>query len=139
MMKMMKMIMIMIMKMIMIKMRNMINLKKMKKMMTVTCLMGQLYAQHRATQAWLAANGVDEEAAAKWTGAAFHAMTYDSADANSPTFNEPVEEQTPGGLNEQVVREQTEAGTYGALADSLDGALARIEGRPAPPKRKRAS
>lgn len=109
----------------------------MKKMMTVTCLMGQLYAQHRATQAWLAANGVDEEAAAKWTGAAFHAMTYDSADANSHTFNELVEEQTPGGLNEQIVREMTEAGAYVALHDSLDGAIARINGTPRANKRKR--
>jgi hypothetical protein len=31
----------------------------------------------------------------------------------------------------------TEAGAYTALSDSLDGILARVEGRPAPQKRKR--
>lgn len=109
----------------------------MKKMMPVTCLMGQLYAQHRATQQWLEAQGVDGEAAAKWTGAAFHAMTYDSAAAGAHTFNELCDEQTPGGLNEQILREMTEAGAYAALNDSLDGALARIEGQPRAQKRKR--
>ena len=61
----------------------------------------------------------------------------DSADANSHTFNELVEEQTPGGLNEQIVREMTEAGAYVALHDSLDGAIARINGTPRANKRKR--
>eukprot|EP00965_Chrysotila_dentata_P030609 1019135-Pleurochrysis_carterae.AAC.1 len=37
----------------------------------------------------------------------------------------------------QVVRELTEAGAFTALTDSLDGALARIEGRPAPKRNKR--
>lgn len=109
----------------------------MKKMMPVTALMGQLYAQHSATQQWLEAQGVDAEAAAKWTGAAIHAMTYDSADATEHTFNELCDEQTPGGLNEQILREMTEAGAYAALTDSLDGALARIEGQPRAQKRKR--
>ena len=44
--------------------------------------------------------------------------------------------QTPGGLNEQVIREQREAGAYAALSDSLDGCLARIQGQPATKKRK---
>ena len=51
--------------------------------------------------------------------------------------DELVHEQTPGGINEQVVRELTEAGAYRALDDTLDGILARIEGRPRPEKRKR--
>mmetsp|Transcript_18451 Transcript_18451/g.47312 ORF Transcript_18451/g.47312 Transcript_18451/m.47312 type:complete len:299 (+) Transcript_18451:3-899(+) len=109
----------------------------MKKMMPVTGLMGQLYAQHRATQQWLEAQGVDSAAAAKWTGAVFHTVTYDSAVASPQTFEELVHEQTPGGLNEQVIREMTEAGAYTALADSLDNCLARIEARPAPARTKR--
>ena len=35
------------------------------------------------------------------------------------------------------MRELTEAGAYRALDDTLDGILARIEGRPRPEKRKR--
>ena len=104
----------------------------MKKMMPVTCIMGQLYAQQRATQQWLEANGVEAGSAAKWTGAVFHTVTLDSSLAGPHTFDELVAEQTPGGLNEQVLREMGEAGTWKALSDSMDGALARIEGRPAP-------
>ena len=109
----------------------------MKKMMCVTGLMGQFYAQQRQTQAFLVAQGVEPAAAAKYVGAIFHSISYDSAAAGIDTFDELVHEQTPGGINEQVVRELTEAGAYRALDDTLDGILARIEGRPRPEKRKR--
>jgi pyrroline-5-carboxylate reductase len=108
----------------------------MKKMMPMTCLMGQLYKQQLAAQQWLVANGVGASSAAKWVGAVYHGVSYDSAVASEHTFEHLVAEQTPGGLNEQILREMTEAGTYSALHDSLDGALARIEGRPATKKRK---
>ena len=109
----------------------------MKKMMPVTCLMGQFYAQQRATHQWLVRQGVDGEQAAKWTGAVFHCVSYDTAHATAHTFDELVDEQTPGGLNEQVLRELTDAGSWTALQDAMDGCLARIEARPAPKKRKR--
>ena len=105
--------------------------EQMKRMMPVTGLMGQFYAQQRATQQWLEANGVEAESAAKWTGAVFHCISYDSADATAHTFEHLVAEQTPGGINEQVVRELTEAGNFAALKDSLDGILARVQGRKA--------
>ena len=109
----------------------------MKKMMPVTGLMGQFYAMQRETQRWLQANGVDATSAAQWTGAVFHCISYDSATPGEHTFGELVDEQTPGGINEQVVRELTEAGTYSALTDSLDNILARIEARPKPNRKKR--
>ena len=111
--------------------------EQMKKMMPVTALMGQFYAQQRETARWLRANGVEPAAASKWTGAVFHSMSYDSADPTPHTFAELVDEQTPGGLNEQVVREMTEAGAYKALSDSLDNCLARVEARTAPKRNKR--
>jgi len=109
----------------------------MKKMMPVTALMGQFYAQQRATQQWLENQGVGAEIASKWTGAVFHSVSYDSADPHPQTFEGLIEEQTQGGLNEQVIRQMTEAGTYTALADALDACLARIEARPAPILKKR--
>mmetsp|Transcript_23130 Transcript_23130/g.74904 ORF Transcript_23130/g.74904 Transcript_23130/m.74904 type:complete len:329 (+) Transcript_23130:3422-4408(+) len=109
----------------------------MRKMLPVTGLMGQFYAMQRATQAWVVGQGVPAEDAAKYVGAIFHCITYDTAEAGVETFDHLVKEQTPGGINEQVVRELTEAGAYTALSDSLDGILARVEGRPAPQKRKR--
>jgi pyrroline-5-carboxylate reductase len=81
--------------------------EQMKKMMPVTALMGQFYAQQRATQRWLQANGVDPAAAAKWTGAVFHCVSYDSAEPDVHTFDHLVDEQTPGGLNEQVTHTLT--------------------------------
>ena len=54
----------------------------MKKMMPVSCLMGQFYAQQRATQQWLQKAGVDADQAAAWTGAVFHCITYDTARPN---------------------------------------------------------
>jgi pyrroline-5-carboxylate reductase len=108
----------------------------MMKMMPVSSLMGQFYAQQRATQQWLQKEGIDPDSAAKWTGAVFHCISYDSAKAGPHTFNELVQEQTAGGINEQVVREFTEGGVYDALSDSLDGILARVEGRPAPQRQK---
>jgi len=109
----------------------------MTKMLPVTALMGQFYAQQRATQAWLEAQGIAPAVAAEYVGAIFHSISYDSAVASEHTFNELVEEQTPGGVNEQVIRELTEGGAFAALTDSLDGVLARIEQRRPPAKRRR--
>lgn len=106
------------------------NEEQLRKMLPVTCLMGQFYAQQLATQRWLVEQGVEPASAAKWTGAVFHSITYDSAKPTTHTFEELVAEQTPGGLNEQVIREMTEAGAYAALDDCLDAVLARVEARP---------
>jgi len=110
---------------------------EMKKLMTISTLMGQFYAQQRAAQQWLEGQGIEAALAAKYIGAIYHCISYDSRNPSAHTFDELVSEQTAGGLNEQVVRELTEAGAFTALTDSLDGALARIEGRPAPKRNKR--
>lgn len=111
--------------------------EQMQKLMCMTALMGQLYAQQRAAQQWLGTKGIDRAVAAKYVGAIFHTVTHDSASPGPDTLDHLVEEQTPGGLNEQVIREFTEAGVYHALTDSLDGVLARIQHREAPRRKKR--
>jgi pyrroline-5-carboxylate reductase len=75
----------------------------MRKMMPVTGLMGQFYAMQRATQEWVEGQGVPAEDASKYVGAIFHCITYDTADAGVHTFDHLVKEQTPGGINEQVL------------------------------------
>ncbi|EOD42071.1 hypothetical protein EMIHUDRAFT_194771 [Emiliania huxleyi CCMP1516] len=97
--------------------------EEMRKMIGITCLMGQLYAQQLAAQSWLQEQGVDAGAAARWVGAVYHTVSYDSATPGPDTFASLVEEQTPGGLNEQVLREMREAGASLALRDSLDDPL----------------
>jgi len=109
---------------------------QMQTLMPITCLMGQLYAQQQAAQGWLIAQGIDRAVAAKYVGGVYNTITHDSAAAGPDTLDHLVAEQTPGGLNEQVLRELTEAGAYKALSDSLDGALARIQQREAPKLKK---
>ena len=77
---------------------------QLKQLLPVTCLMGQFYQQQRCTQQWLQAQGIDAATAAAWTGAVFHSMSYDSSTAHASTFADLVHEQTPGGLNEGIVK-----------------------------------
>jgi pyrroline-5-carboxylate reductase len=77
---------------------------QLKRLLPVTCLMGQFYEQQRCTQQWLEAQGVDPATAAGWTGAVFHSMSYDSSRARETTFADLVLEQTPGGLNEGILK-----------------------------------
>jgi len=110
--------------------------EQMMKMVPVTCLMGQIYAQQKATQGWLVEQGIDAAAAAKWVGAVYHTVTFDAKDAGESTFDKLVAEQTPGGLNEAVISELRTAGTFCALETALDGCKARIEGKERPAKRQ---
>jgi pyrroline-5-carboxylate reductase len=77
---------------------------QLKQLLPVTCLMGQFYEQQRCTQQWLQDQGVAPATAAGWTGAVFHSMSYDSSQARESTFADLVHEQTPGGLNEGIVK-----------------------------------
>lgn len=52
---------------------------QMQTLMPITCLMGQLYAQQRAAQAWLVAQGIDRAVAAKYVGGIYSTITHDSA------------------------------------------------------------
>jgi hypothetical protein len=51
----------------------------MQTLMPITCLMGQLYAQQRAAQGWLVAQGIDRAVAAKYVGGIYSTITHDSA------------------------------------------------------------
>jgi len=113
-----------------------------KRMMPMTCLMGQIYAQQLQAQKWLVEQGIDAASAGKWVGAVYHTVTFDAKIAGghgANGFQELVDEQTPGGLNEQIIREMREAGADDSLATALDGALARIEGTERPAKRVKKS
>jgi len=109
---------------------------EMMKMMPITCMMGQVYAQQQAAQKWLLEQGIEAAAAAKWVGAIYHTVTFDAKDASEGTFDKLVAEQTPGGLNEQVLSEMDAGGAWNTLQSALDGCLARIEGKERPAKRQ---
>lgn len=88
-------------------------------------LMGDFYKHQLTVQQWMTSHGVEPSKAAGYIGAIFATIAADSADANPTTFAEKVLEQTPGGLNEMVWKQQEAAGVYKAVNKSLDSVYER--------------
>lgn len=93
-----------------------------KLLQTITALMGDFYKRQLTAQQWLESKGMPKEQSAAWIGAVFKAMATDSAVAGPDTLQHLVGEQTPGGFNEMVWRDQEADGAYQALLHSLDSA-----------------
>lgn len=89
-------------------------------MSAVCALMGDLYKRQLTVQQWLMAHGTAPEKAAAYVGAMFSTMVAASAAAGPSTFQALVAEQTPGGVNEMVWKQQEAAGAYALLNRSLD-------------------
>lgn len=96
------------------------------RMLCVTALMGDFYKRQHTIQRWLVEHGIPEAQSAKWVGASFGTFAADSLNASETTFNHLVEEQTPGGLNEMVWKEQEQDGSYRSLSYSLDAVHHRL-------------
>jgi len=98
------------------------------RMQVLTTLMGDYYKRQLTAARWLEAGGISATQAAAWVGAAYATISADSTgQPGSKTFEELVEEQTPGGLNEQLWKEQEADGGYEALTHSLDHVLHRLQ------------
>ncbi|CAE8618325.1 unnamed protein product [Polarella glacialis] len=97
-----------------------------KRMLCVSCIMGDFYKRQLTISSWLASGGVPEADAAAWTGATFATFAADSCQAGPSTFKHLVEEQTPGGLNEFAWRAQEEDGSYNSLLLSLNAVHHRV-------------
>ena len=98
--------------------------------LSIGSLMGHFYKQLETVEAWLVAQGIPPQQAAEAVAAYF--TTFHSASSRNPEpglFTELVEEQTPGGMNEQVIREVGDAGGYAAIESALDSVLARALGK----------
>merc|ERR1712228_377034 len=76
-------------------------------------------------QQWLTQSGVEASTAAAYVGAAFATFAADSEEADPNTFSKLVSEQTPGGLNEMVWKQQETDGVYAAVGQSLDAVYRR--------------
>ena len=97
-----------------------------RRLLVITCLMGDFYKRQLTAQQWLCSHGIAEADAASWVSASFSTFAADSLGAKAETFQKLVEEQTPGGLNEMVWRAQEEDGTYKSLSYSLDAVHHRL-------------
>ena len=97
---------------------------------SLTALLAPYYGFVASSAEWAAANGARPESATAFVTATFHAL---AAIADKPGAAPPTElaqhAQTPGGLNEQVVKELTGEGWFAAIGPALDGILKRMEGR----------
>lgn len=101
-------------------------------LMSVSGMMAPFYAQIAATQKWVAKQGVEETASSRFVGALFHSLT-DNCKAEDKGFDHIVaDSQTPGGINEQALRELTANGFYTTLETEMDVILARVQGKPRP-------
>jgi pyrroline-5-carboxylate reductase len=97
---------------------------------SVTALIAPYYGFLAGSADWAAANGAQARTAAAFAAASFHALgaMADRPDAPSPT-ELAQHAQTPGGLNEQVMRQLAAGNWFGAVGASLDGILKRLEGK----------
>ena len=81
----------------------------------------------RAAAQWLVSQGVEDTNASAYVGSMFATVCADGKGAPAGHFDKLVAEQTPGGLNEQVIRELTESGTYDQVGKSLGNVLDRLK------------
>eukprot|EP00755_Sulcionema_specki_P018879 Sspe_Gene.68002::Locus_40118_Transcript_1_1_Confidence_1.000_Length_952::g.68002::m.68002/K00286/proC; pyrroline-5-carboxylate reductase len=97
----------------------------------VTSQMGPMYRTCLEVQKWLEGKGVDANKAAMFTGGFFHCVTTDAAifgkADGSGCFERLISEQTPGGLNEQAIRELEQRNVYQAQQEVLEAILDRMQ------------
>ena len=94
--------------------------------------MGHFYETMHTTGEWLQTHGVESEAAARYitgitqTYMAEAAHRIEDEGKGVSGFAELVDEQTPGGLNQSVIKLFEENETYKKQTDALDGVWSRL-------------
>jgi pyrroline-5-carboxylate reductase len=92
---------------------------------SMACIMGDYYAHLRACHQWLIGKGIDSATASKAVGSYF--STYHHAAQGSEVgFDHLVAEQTPGGVNQQVIEELEKQGRYDMVKTGLETAFKRL-------------
>ena len=104
--------------------------EQMANMMIPTCSMGPFFKLLATQQEWLVKHGVPPEDASYFVGRSFKNMA-DNAEAGCKDpahIPRLVEENTPGGINEQAIRNLGNYGVWDAYNASMDGIIERIKG-----------
>jgi pyrroline-5-carboxylate reductase len=103
----------------------------MNAMMVVSGLMGSLYGTLVNNRDWLVRHGVSTKDASYYVGRQYWGMMQDAVmDCDNPSrFDDLVEEQTPGGLNEQALGNLERLGVFDAYDKAMDALLSRLEGK----------
>eukprot|EP00039_Didymoeca_costata_P007171 m.97019 g.97019 ORF g.97019 m.97019 type:complete len:291 (+) comp13573_c1_seq1:1784-2656(+) len=96
-------------------------------MQAATALMGPYYQLVGTLQRWMSQNGIPDDDAATFSSAFFQCVSVDLENKNTPeALQSLVDEQTPGGLNQEAIERLTAAGTYDTVGVTLDSILARL-------------
>lgn len=103
----------------------------MSSMMVPTGLMGTMYGIMKNNRDWLINKGVSPSDASYFVARSYLSMVQDAErDCRDPKrFDDLIEEQTPGGLNEQALKNQEKQGVFDAYDKSMDAVLSRIQGK----------
>ena len=103
----------------------------MEAMMVTTCMMGPIYGLMKRNRDFLVSQGVPVGDASFVVGRQYFAMVKDAlVDCENPDrFDDLIGEQTPGGLNEQTLRNLVEEGFFDTYEKAMDAVLDRIKGK----------
>jgi pyrroline-5-carboxylate reductase len=93
---------------------------------TATALIAPFMEHLAAVGRWLEAQGVATARADRYTRSMFAGLARLAATSEATLAELRDEAQTPGGLNEQALRELRGAGSFDALQRSLDAIAARL-------------
>jgi len=96
------------------------------KILVCACIMGDFYKQQHSVYEWLVQKGVSSEASTLAVASFFNTFNFSSLQASDGGYAHLVAEQTPGGMNEQAIRELSDAGNYDKLKCTLDNLLLRM-------------
>jgi pyrroline-5-carboxylate reductase len=94
-----------------------------------TATMASFYALLEAQAAWLVGQGLEYDAARAFLSGYHVGLAHDTTKDQRSFDSICAHSQTPGGINEQLLNELRERGTFSHYADALDGIMRRIEGR----------
>ena len=103
----------------------------MNAMMVTSGMMGALYGVLRNNRDWLVQKGVSQKDASYYVGRMYWGMMQDAGhDCDNPRrFDDLIEEQTPGGLNEQALGNLEKLGLMNDYDTVMDALFSRLEGK----------
>ena len=94
-------------------------------------MMGPYYALLKANRDWLVSQGVPPADASFFTGRTYLGIAKDAEAKCGEVghFDDLIEEQTPGGCNEQSIKNMEGLGVGDTYKKTMDLILERLEGR----------
>eukprot|EP00551_Chaetoceros_affinis_P010745 CAMPEP_0203677642 /NCGR_PEP_ID=MMETSP0090-20130426/28969_1 /ASSEMBLY_ACC=CAM_ASM_001088 /TAXON_ID=426623 /ORGANISM="Chaetoceros affinis, Strain CCMP159" /LENGTH=313 /DNA_ID=CAMNT_0050544595 /DNA_START=76 /DNA_END=1017 /DNA_ORIENTATION=- len=102
----------------------------MESMMVPTAMMGPVYGLMRQSRDFLIKKGVPAKDASQMVGRQYWAMVKDALMRceDPDSLDDLIEEQTPGGLNEQTLKNLEGVGFLNSYNDAMEAVLQRIKG-----------